>query len=298
MSTSSSIVRITAGTDSRSRVLGTGFLFHQDVEAAYVLTCNHVATKIGDGNPIEVDGKEGLKVVSGYEQGLDVVVLKVPGLLNRAPFLLSSMGREGDEFVIKGFYEVDARTIVLREVQGVLGAPKASIRSEDGEDISIWDLHLGSGDTLQSGYSGAPVIRKHTGCVLGIVSHETAGNGKGLAISIASLAKIWPEIPDSLLHNLKISTLESDSEIDESKKMTDQDPYRELKLKLAQKDIESAKHQEEYLSEEIDAIIEELALLRGASDRLKVKRQKDQLEKQRSNIRAQLKELLDLQSKI
>jgi Trypsin-like peptidase domain len=298
-SSSSSIVRITGGANSHYRVSGTGFIVHQDKRVVYVLTCDHVVAKIESGNSIEVDGIQGCLLASGSQQNLDLAVLEVPGFLSRTPLPLDPTGLEGDEFIIKGFYEADSnRTNLLREVQGYLGPPEASVRSKDGEDILVWDLHLREGDILEHGYSGAPVIHKETGCVMGVVSHKVV-NGRGLAISISSIMKIWPDMPLELLDSRRgYSSLYANWCSSKSKKMTDQDPYRALRLSHSQKDIATATRREVDLSEEIDAIISELGIISDAVNITKVKRRKDQLEKERREVREELKELLALQSKI
>ena len=69
-------------------------------------------------------------------------------------------------------------------------------------------------------------------------------------------------------------------------------PFRNEKFKLLQKDIERLKKQEQYLSDDIDAVIEDLELpMLTGKDKRRLNTQKEKLEAEREEIIIRLEEL-------
>lgn len=297
---STSVVLITSSVVELSRNFGTGFVIYQHEQTAYVLTCAHVVKEVGGEKFVEVDKHPAIIVASGEQQGFDLAVLQVQGLSDRPQLKLNAAGEKGREFVAWGFYEFDSKmNPVLRPIQGTLGE-SVELRSSDGCHRAVaWDLNLKESYLLRPGYSGAPVVDARTGSALGTVSHQVGKGNIGLAISVEVIEKIWTEVPAALLTDLQTSESSHLKPIlDSSKPMPTHDPFREEKLKLIQKDIETIRKQEHYLSEDIEAIVSELEIIRATIDKRKLNRQKEQLESERNQVREKLKQLLEQQSQL
>ena len=69
-----------------------------------------------------------------------------------------------------------------------------------------WNLLINEGDVaaarlrqrLHKGYSGAPIVDRETGCVLGIATNIEKDGAEGLAISVEALNKIWSGMPPAI----------------------------------------------------------------------------------------------------
>jgi S1-C subfamily serine protease len=199
-----SVILITSSDPERmaDRDFGTGFVINQDEQTTYVLTCAHVVIEVGGSDKVRVGGHPATVEALGDRYGCDLAVLAIKERLTKLPPLkLSVVGEKGRQFSGIGFYTDGTKTRKLAEIRGKLGGTQI-IETTEGDRTKAWNLDIDeeSEHDLKSGYSGSPVIEQTSGYVLGVVAQLT-GKGKGLAISIEVLAKVWSEIPHSLIVN-------------------------------------------------------------------------------------------------
>lgn len=179
------IVLITSCTENNSG-FGTGFVFHQDEEAVYVLTCAHVVEAVGGAEYIKVEGNPDVEVV-GEDTAIDLTVLRVNKL--HKPVLGLSIGSEGLPFTIMGYHLLEGENRLFRPIEGKLGR-STQINSGESSSVPTWDLVINDPYeySLQHGYSGAPVINQDDD-VVGIVRYRTADT-KGIAIDIRTIREM------------------------------------------------------------------------------------------------------------
>ncbi|HEY9833728.1 MAG TPA: GUN4 domain-containing protein [Stenomitos sp.] len=196
-----SVFLITSSDPERNTdgVFGTGFVIDQDEQTTYLLTCAHVVEDVGGSDKVKVDGHLATVEAVGNRYGCDLAVLSVRKPLLKLPILrLDVVGEKGRDVTVAGYYRDGTKTCKLAQIGGKLGDKQ--IINLEGDRTKAWNLQIerGSEHDLKSGYSGSPVIDKETGYVLGVVAQQT-DKGKGLAISIEALKKIWSESVSLLL---------------------------------------------------------------------------------------------------
>lgn len=194
------ITLISSQDDTQSSCFGTGFLVHQENDRSYILTCAHVVEDIGNFHTVVADGIHAEVVCTGQVQGIDLAVLRVNGLCDRKPLLLSSSAKDGLPFVVQGFYNFSSRTNpVLREIKGNLGHQLKFSSSDRKQRITAWDLKIEGKYGLEPGYSGSPVICAIDNSVVGIVSYRIGSGQEGVAIDINALVQVWESLPRNLI---------------------------------------------------------------------------------------------------
>ncbi|NCR15087.1 MAG: trypsin-like peptidase domain-containing protein [Microcystis aeruginosa G13-12] len=168
----------------------------------YLLTCAHVIEDVGGLEQVEAGGLPAIVVVSGEEDNIDLVVLRVDGLRDKPPLNLQVWGEKGSPFMTAGF-QLFGGNLLIRPLRGKLGDQVGLQSRQSGDRIQAWDLQILDDYALQPGYSGSPVVNEESGNVLAVVSHRQGEGKSGLAISIDSLSRIW-RVPDSkqTYHNL------------------------------------------------------------------------------------------------
>lgn len=188
-----SIILITSSDSNYGGDFGTGFVIHQDKQITYVLTCAHVVKKVGGVGKVKVGGHLAKKEVDlGNSEGCDLAVLAVENKLTKLPPLkLGIVAEKGREFTLSGFHTDGTQTRKLASISGKLGE-MGIIEDAEGDRTPTWNLEISdnSKHELKAGYSGSPVVDKASGYVLGIVA-QSISQGKGVAISIDALNKIW-----------------------------------------------------------------------------------------------------------
>ena len=192
-----SVVLVTDG-ESNSKRFGTGFVIRQVCGYTYVLTCAHVINSFANPEKIEADGMRAKLLVSGEDNGLDLAVLKVSGLISKSELKLKAVGKSEHEFLTAGFQLFD-NTHLIRPIEGVLGESVGLQSTRLRERIQAWDLHL-TDDFLQPGHSGSPIVDQSTGNVLGVVSYRQGEGKRGIAISIEAVKNIWKFIDSNQLY--------------------------------------------------------------------------------------------------
>jgi len=185
---------------------GTGFLVHCDTQAAYVVTCAHVVQNIGESE-IMVDGFPA-KLISSLTPvviATDLAVLSVVELRDKQPLPSRRVpDEEGKSFWTYGF----DKELRARELQGTFQKQSPKWIAQ-GIKVTGLDLKITEDDySLEGGYSGSPVVDDSNFVVA--VIQELVGDGKrGRAISVEALVHVWPHMPDNLLEQGKVGTIEN-----------------------------------------------------------------------------------------
>lgn len=286
-----SIILITSSdTNKYGGDFGTGFVIHQDEQTTYVLTCAHVVDKVGGSDKVKVAGHSATVEAIGDTDGCDLAVLSVEDSLTKLPPLkLGAVGAKGREFVTAGFHTNIIRVRQLAGIWGQLGGMQ--IIAREGDRTRAWNLEISddSEHELKAGYSGSPVVDKTTRCVLGVIAQLT-GQGKGLAISIEALQKVWTDIPNGLInHN-------SQEQIDP--KMTQSPARLQRELKHIQNQIEETESEISALDGTIKSIKKRLEIVIGPEDEHKLQQRLQELKNKRTELEETLYVLDDEKERI
>ncbi len=181
-------------SDPSEESFGTGFIIYKDRRATYLLTCTHVVREIGGSEQIKIDDAQARIIASSPEKGAVLTILCVGKLLDGPPLPLRVVSKQGKPFTTAG-YHLAGKQIKLRELRGTLRKQaEVKMRGRAGL-INAWDLEITDKDSLQSGYSGSPVVDKY-GYVIGVVNTDQAEGKTGAAISIEALKQAWSAWPD------------------------------------------------------------------------------------------------------
>lgn len=219
--------------DNQGHVIGTGFL----VAPGYVLTCAHVVLQaigiekdkfaeykqkpqepisldfpiLASGQRIQAEVIEWLPY--SLESG-DVAVLKLstsePEGVRAIPLVVVSANEvEKDEHFVYGFgNNLGGRSDAYRPKTTVAGARFQLCRVGDPND-----------ETIQAGFSGAPVWNQVRQCVIGMVAtavvFKDEQKSKAYAIPIKELQVVLKQIDAFYLHNLLEQSLEACGSDDE-----------------------------------------------------------------------------------
>jgi|GEM_PF-3597393 len=192
-----SIVLITSA-DTSNKKFGSGFAIRREQDMTWIVTCAHVVEDVGGAGCIQIDGRPAEILACGKSDEIDLAVLRVAGL-GSLPLALGLTGKDGLHCTITGYASLNSGSPLKRaeSLQGTLGY--AELKHPDGTRIEAWRLWIDSKILLEGGYSGSPVIDTASGLVFAVTSHSIAKGESGYAISLANLAKIWPEMPSDLL---------------------------------------------------------------------------------------------------
>ena len=225
---SDSVILVTSTDSDYSGNFGTGFIIHQDEQMTYVLTCAHVVKDVGGADKVKAGGHPARVEALGDVYGCDLAVLSVKDGLSKLPLLkLGVVGEQGREFIVSGCYTDGTKTRKLAPISGKLGGTQEILK--EGDRTLVWNLEISddSEHELKPGYSGSPVVDKASGYVLGVVAQLT-GQGKGLAISIEALGKVWQtddlvitKISSSEKPKIESDMKEIDKEIEQIQKLID-----------------------------------------------------------------------------
>lgn len=275
---------------------GTGFVIHQHEQTTYFLTCAHVVEAVGGLEKVKVSGHRA-KVIEplGEKLGCDLAVLAVEGELTHiAPFKLGVIADKGNLFEAAGFYQDGTNTRKLAEISGKLGGTQI-IEDKEGNRTPAWDLEISddSEHELKAGYSGSPAVDKTSGYVFGVVA-QLISQGKGLAISIEALKKVWQEMPESLIHTEKPVNQPAKANPYSSKSKR----WLDYTLNRICKDLDIEKKQDEYLTEEITKIQQQLRMVGYGLDQRSLQRQLEDAKEKRNLCLQQIEAIEDQEEEI
>lgn len=184
-----------------SKSLGSGFIFKKD---GYILTCNHVISRGGDGKVAEkitvklADGSEYKAEVIGRDRETDVAVLKINAKKDLPAVELGDSDelRVGEWSVAIGNpfpqYGLD-RTVTV----GVISAKgRKGLYFGEG-DTPAFQNYIQTDASINPGNSGGPLV-SIKGEVIGInaaITSPSGGNiGIGFAIPINTVKQILPDL--------------------------------------------------------------------------------------------------------
>lgn len=194
--------------------LGTGFIVDKDENGVFVITCGHVVNNCQGS--ILVDDKPSKVISNKYEDGLDLAILYVEGILLE-PLPISSKPTTSMVKVI-GFSPL-LKYKKLESINDIKINSNVSLKnSKDVKLKTITAIKLSTHDSIASGYSGSPVICQDTNEVIGIVAIQ-----KGDTTNYAINAKHIEDI-----HNIKNKQ--------NNKRVFDNKPKKELTTKLSKEE--------------------------------------------------------------
>lgn len=209
--------------DPQENNFGSGFVFFEDEEGVYVLTCAHVVRDVGGVEQVKVKNLPATVIYhSPKGHAEDLAILKVKGLRNLPKLPLGNFRRELSnrkfltKFRIRAYSEVKSRDVFyeINNIQGHLGDEKPIKGKNQTFLINSWKLNIDQG-YLKPGNSGSPVIDSKSYNVLGfVITDEGQGQDKGKfgrAVCIDTLEYVWDDMPPELLR--KIYYLEPLSEL-------------------------------------------------------------------------------------
>ena len=187
---------ILVGGDDRNS-FGTAFAIHRDSTSTYILTCAHVLESLKEGSKIRFGTLPVTTIACGSGDDFDLAVLRVEGHLDY-PILTCCIVdmKPGSAFVAAGFHSLSSQR-VAETFEGTLDKA-IRVESSDRGSSSGWYINLDSGSSLLRGSSGAPVVHRETGFVIGLITHSM-GETRGVALSLDALNKVWPDAPIGLL---------------------------------------------------------------------------------------------------
>jgi hypothetical protein len=196
-----SVHLITSSQDNNTN-FGTGFVIHRKWATTYVLTCRHVLDDVGGEKYALVDNYPIAKAIINPIKGPDDMAVLVVDNLSSPVLKLKKATRSGMSFIVCGFYALDSTTekCEIQRVTGITEGPTWQKLKKSKNRVTTWRLNIESEHTLQSGYSGSPLIDKADGTVVGMVNlNFRLSKKKGTAIAIETLMDLWPDRPQDLI---------------------------------------------------------------------------------------------------
>lgn len=176
-----SILNITSTTNNN---FGTCFAISSNSEGTHLVTCGHVINNCGDN--FLVDGKPASVVSNHYAKGLDIAVIYVKGLTLKA--FTFSHPFENQGYTVTGF------TALGKDIKK---EPIENIRIKENIEIikrvqerKITAIKLYTPEAISSGYSGSPIICKHSNSVVGIVNLQS-GSETNYGISSVHIKEVF-----------------------------------------------------------------------------------------------------------
>jgi formylglycine-generating enzyme required for sulfatase activity len=189
------VVRI-ASTDPENRSFGTAFVVGRHGTTAYLVTCAHVVSSVGGADEVKAGPARARVVALGAPGGLDdIAVLEAELPPERVPLRLGFETGSGHGCTVTGFRDLPGQpgTTRLLQVEGSLG-DLTRIEKID-QHVEVWELKMNQ--DLPPGLSGSPVVDIVTGEVIGVATLSLQGERvSGLAIAVATVARIWPKLRD------------------------------------------------------------------------------------------------------
>ena len=184
--------------DFENRRFGTGFVIYHFDNSSWVVTCAHVVNDVGGETSLNVNGGSAKIIGISPSDDLDLSLLETEGRLNMPLIKLGTYGRYGSPFTTAGF-QLFGKHFSIKRIVGRLVQQNELVSKSLSERIKVWAITILGDDTLQDGYSGAPIIDDESGFCIGVVSYKQGDGKNGLAISIDELEKILPKIPLNLI---------------------------------------------------------------------------------------------------
>ncbi|MGI2259083.1 S1 family peptidase [Shewanella sp. GXUN23E] len=155
---------------------GTGFVVKNTQDGSYVITCGHVLGK-AESN-IKVNGISSELIVNKYNEGLDLALVFVPGLMVEAPSF--SKADECNVYYTSGFTNFGS-DIKKEKIENLKVKTDVEIEKTQSNKI-VSSITIYTNESISEGYSGSPLICCKTNSVVGVINIQ-ANAGKNYAIS-------------------------------------------------------------------------------------------------------------------
>ena len=192
-----SILLVTS-KNPENRRFGTGFVIYHFANSSWVVKCAHVVNDVGGEITLEINGNPAKIVGIGASDELDLSLLETEKRLDTPVIKLGTFGRYGSPFTTAGF-QLFGKHYSIKRIVGKLVQQNELVSKSLSERIKVWTITILGDDTLQDGYSGAPIIDDESGYCVGVISYKQGDGKNGLAISIDELEKILPTAPLDLI---------------------------------------------------------------------------------------------------
>jgi hypothetical protein len=185
-------VLVVASSEAESTVFGTAFVVRTTKTFDTVVTCAHVVRDVTPRS-ILVGGRKATVVTIGDSDAIDLAVLRIQNDGQSIALRLAYHPTTGDDCTIIAFSEL-AKAAGLETIPATIGVSRPIAQRRTGEHASAWELTLLEHELLP-GNSGAPVIDRATGFVVGVLSHRLGQTHTGLALATENLKLIWRDAP-------------------------------------------------------------------------------------------------------
>ena len=177
---------------------GTGFVIDSNEKGVYILTCQHVL------DDVETPVVENVlaKVIARGEF-IDMAVLYVSKLqLKSLP--LQTIECDSLDVEVIGFSTFNKTLTQKKHIKATLYEESIELHSkEDDSFYNVRKIKANDGFNFDRGNSGSPVICKHTGNVIAMVSNKE-GSDLAYAIDIENLKTVWKDVPNKLFDNITL----------------------------------------------------------------------------------------------
>jgi len=183
-------------TGAANQEFGTGFAVRCEEGATWIVTCAHVVTNVGKGGTIRVRDRDAEQVCCGELEGIDLAVLRVPGL-EMQPLRLECAGGKGMVCGVAGFASLRGKRRRAELLDVTLGS-RVVFEGAEQPRVEAWRLEIEGKTLLESGYSGSPVVCAATQAVFAVAGYEESQGTRGCAVSLAHLQEVWPAMPAGL----------------------------------------------------------------------------------------------------
>jgi len=187
-----SIVHIES-KNKNNQSFGTGFIFHNNQNGSYILTCQHV---LDDVKIPVIDNVEA--TITAPCEFIDMAVIFLPNI-HLEPLAMQVDSCDSLDVDVIGFSIFSQNLTQKKHIQAQLFKEPIELHANDSNSFyrarkikADNDFHFSKGN------SGSPVICKHSGHVIGMISNKE-GNDIAYAIEISYIEEVWKEMPKGLL---------------------------------------------------------------------------------------------------
>lgn len=170
-------------TNEKKDYIGTCFVIDNDSSGSFLATCGHVLDNCCD--ELYVNNMPIRIIENKNNEGLDLAIIYVKGLLDINPFFINDNSSDTDKGRVIGY-------------TNLMGAPKKepisnikiknNIEYETEQNVNL--LKLYTREEITSGYSGSPVLCEKTNKVIGIVNIKQ-GDSINYAICSKHICEIY-----------------------------------------------------------------------------------------------------------
>ena len=171
---------------------GTGFVIDSDEKGIYVLTCQHVLDDVE--TPVVENVLAKVIAKGGF---IDMALLYV-SKLHLEPLPLQEKECNQLDVEVIGFSHFNQSLTQKKHIKATLYQELIELHSKEEDTYyNVRKIKANDGFNFDRGNSGSPVICKHSGNVIAMVSNKE-GNNIAYAIDIENLKTVWKDVPKEL----------------------------------------------------------------------------------------------------